>query len=140
MDFHYLSSDDFRRQATKFHPLLTNLSLSHERASAIALQVTVFPNCGFGIGIASHHAVHDGKTSTSFIKAWAHICKSESDSVDLSLPLELTPFYDRALINNPEEYEAAILNAWLNIDGPNKRNLMVREIEVPGGSVEQPSN
>ena len=75
--FHDLCSNNFR-EATKCHPLLPNLSVSHNRAAAIALQVTVFPNPGFCVGIASHHAVFDGKLSTSFMQSWAHICKAET--------------------------------------------------------------
>lgn len=52
------------------------------------------------------------------------------------MPLELTPFYDRAVIKDPDEYEAAYLNEWLKLGGPNNRSLMLSEIiEVPSDSV-----
>ncbi|XP_060674883.1 phenolic glucoside malonyltransferase 1-like [Ziziphus jujuba] len=54
---------------------LLSLTISNAEASVMALQITVFPCIGgFCIGITSHHAVLDSKTSTSFVKSWAYIC------------------------------------------------------------------
>ncbi|KAF7813173.1 phenolic glucoside malonyltransferase 1-like [Senna tora] len=60
---------------------------------------------GFSIGIATHHAAMDGKSSTSFMNSWAYICFHLEDSSDLSsspsLPEHLVPFYDRSVIKDP---------------------------------------
>ncbi|KAF8403410.1 hypothetical protein HHK36_011513 [Tetracentron sinense] len=62
-------------------------------AALLALQVTVFPNSGFCIGMAMHHADLDGQTTTRFQKLWATICRSGDSSL---LPAECLPIYDRA--------------------------------------------
>ncbi|CAL0314721.1 unnamed protein product [Lupinus luteus] len=73
-----------------------HLESSESLASVIALQVTLFPNSGFSIGISSHHAVLDGKSSTMFIKAWASLCQEDQEKTCL-VP-ELVPFFDRKII------------------------------------------
>ncbi|CAL9224284.1 unnamed protein product [Arabidopsis halleri] len=45
--------------ATYLHPLVPELSSSEDSAAMISLQITLFRNQGFCIGIASHHAVLD---------------------------------------------------------------------------------
>lgn len=130
--FDELSGNDRFCDATKCHPLLPNLSVSNERAAAMALQVTLFPNFGFCLGITSHHAVMDGRTSTSFMKSWAHTCKTSSSWL---LPDRLTPFYDRTVIKDPGEVEATFLEAWLKQAGPENRSLKLMESPVPPSSV-----
>lgn len=109
--------------------------MSHERAAVLALQITVFPSSGFCIGITSHHAVLDGRTSTTFMKLWSQICKANgTDSSSSSFKL----CYDRALIEDPAELESLFLNEWLKEGKPNisdNRSLMLRELQVPPGSV-----
>ena len=139
MDFHHLSGQDFR-EVTECHPLLPQLTVSHEEAQVIALQVTLFPNEGFCIGITAHHAVLDGKTSMSFMKTWCRFCKLfiEEDSaaaVVASFGPELTPFYDRAVVKDPAGLEAIYATAWLNEKGPNNRSLMVWELKLQPGLV-----
>nr|XP_011468648.1 PREDICTED: malonyl-CoA:anthocyanidin 5-O-glucoside-6''-O-malonyltransferase-like [Fragaria vesca subsp. vesca] len=75
-DFDHLINSVFLA-AKDFSHLVPQVDVTDERAAAMALQITVFPNRGFSIGTAMHHAVLDGKTSTSFVKAWAYICKHE---------------------------------------------------------------
>ena len=60
-DFNHLAGTDLY-EAKEIHNLLPHLTISHEKATLLALQVTLFPNSGFSIGITSHHAVLDGKT------------------------------------------------------------------------------
>ncbi|KAM5581193.1 phenolic glucoside malonyltransferase 2 [Rosa sericea] len=83
--------------AQDFSPLVPQLDVTDERAAAMALQITVYPNRGFSIGTAMHHAILDGRTSTSFVKAWAHICKHEEAQ---ALPSSLVPFYDRTVVKD----------------------------------------
>nr|XP_015900357.2 malonyl-CoA:anthocyanidin 5-O-glucoside-6''-O-malonyltransferase-like [Ziziphus jujuba var. spinosa] len=132
-DFYYLSDSNNFRKAADYHPLLSHLEISKERAAVMALQVTVFPNCGVSIGITSHHAVVDGRTFATFTKFWARTCKMEAESPPL-VP-ELMPFCDRSVIKDPCGAEEIYLNTWLNQDGPNNRSLMVMEFQVPPDSV-----
>ncbi|EXB38115.1 Agmatine coumaroyltransferase [Morus notabilis] len=129
MDFYHLSSNDDFRQATDCHPLVPHLKVSHERAEVISLQVTLFPNSGFCIGITAHHAVLDGKTSTSFMKSWAQICRS------LGGEEQLRPFYDRTVVKDPAGLETIYANEWLKENGPNNRSLMTWNINLSPGLV-----
>ncbi|KAJ4900875.1 Phenolic glucoside malonyltransferase 2 [Raphanus sativus] len=98
-DFSLLSGYG-QRPVSELYNLLPELPVSDDSATVLSLQITLFPNQGFSIGVVTHHAVLDGKTSSTFIKAWAHICKQlESNGISSSLPENLTPSYDRSLIN-----------------------------------------
>ncbi|KAJ1381943.1 Transferase [Sesbania bispinosa] len=113
-------------EVVELHPLIPHLPTSHEQASVLALQVTLFPGSGFCIGIASHHAVMDGKSSILFLKAWAYACsKLLEESSFLTLPEHLTPFYDRSMIEDTTGIGARYVKDWLNLGGPNNRSLKV---------------
>ncbi|EOA19394.1 hypothetical protein CARUB_v10000911mg [Capsella rubella] len=94
--------------STELYPLVPELRVSEDSASAVSFQVTLFPNQGFCIGLNAHHAVLDGKTTTTFLKSWAHTCKEEHTS----LPLDLTPVYDRTVIKSPTDLDREVLNVW----------------------------
>ncbi|EOA15495.1 hypothetical protein CARUB_v10004768mg [Capsella rubella] len=98
--------------STELHPFVPKLQNSHDSASVVSFQVTLFPNQGFCIGVAAHHAVLDGKTATIFLKSWAHICKNQ----DSSLPQDLVPFYDRTVVKSPPNGDIQILNSWQSLD------------------------
>ncbi|KAF8102225.1 hypothetical protein N665_0199s0002 [Sinapis alba] len=102
-DFSLLSSYE-QRPASELHNLLPELPVSDDSATASSLQITLFPEKGFSIGVSAHHAVLDGKTSTMFIKAWAYLSKQhleENGAVFFSLPETLTPSLNRSLIKDP---------------------------------------
>ncbi|ESW11464.1 hypothetical protein PHAVU_008G032200 [Phaseolus vulgaris] len=128
-DFNHLAGTDLS-EAREIHHLLPHLTISHDEANVLALQVTLFPNSGFSIGVTSHHAVLDGKTSTSFIKSWAYLCREQQQS-PFSLPPELSPFYDRKVVQDPNHLEQKYLSDWLKQDGPNNRSLLVWDLQVP---------
>ncbi|CAA7014331.1 unnamed protein product [Microthlaspi erraticum] len=90
-DFSLLSGYG-QRPVSELHTLIPELPASDDSAAAFSLQITLFPNQGFSIGVAAHHAVSDGKTSSMFIRSWAHLCKHEENRV--SLPESLTPSHD----------------------------------------------
>ncbi|XP_020234932.1 phenolic glucoside malonyltransferase 1 [Cajanus cajan] len=129
-DFNHLAASDLI-EAKEIHHLIPHLTISHEQATILALQLTLFPNRGFSIGITSHHAVLDGKTSTSFIKSWAYLCRESSSS----LPPELCPFYEREIIKDPNELEAKYCSDWLKHGGPNNRSLVVWDLQVPEDAI-----
>ncbi|KAI9114781.1 hypothetical protein K1719_014479 [Acacia pycnantha] len=106
-DFNRLSGSDFS-EADESRRLVPNLTVSDEKASVMSLQITLFPNSGFSIGIATHHATMDGKSSTLFMKAWAYLCSnlgesssSSSSSSVSSLPENLRPSFDRSRLDPP---------------------------------------
>ena len=123
-------------EAKTWLPLVPNLVATEERSSVLAIQVTLFPNCGyFSIGTTFHHAVLDGKTLNLFLKSWAHTCRlligsGENDRLmisHVSLPMELKPFYDRTSLTEDgvkATLGAIISNQWLDLDGPNNRSLL----------------
>ncbi|XP_059451943.1 malonyl-CoA:anthocyanidin 5-O-glucoside-6''-O-malonyltransferase-like [Corylus avellana] len=126
-DFYHLSGNNCFVEAEEYHSLVPHLPTSHEQAQVLALQVTIFSNCGFCIGITAHHAVLDGKSSTMFMKSWANLCKHGG----LSMVPELTPSYDRTVIKDPAGLEGIFLNHWMNHGGPNNKSLKVWELKTP---------
>ncbi|OIW16743.1 hypothetical protein TanjilG_14513 [Lupinus angustifolius] len=132
-DFNHFVGSDLC-EATEIQHLVPKLTISHEKANVLSLQVTLFPNSGFSIGITTHHAVLDGKTSTSFIKSWAYLCNMEEQS-PFALPHELTPFYDRDVIEDPNELATKYASDWLKQNGPNNKSLKVWDLHVPEGAI-----
>ncbi|XP_004507303.1 phenolic glucoside malonyltransferase 1-like [Cicer arietinum] len=141
--FKDLSSDHC--DASQRYHLIPLLKTSYEKASLISIQVTLFPNFGFCIGITTHHAALDGKSSTTFMKSWAFICSnfdqtlliSQSNSElavpissekSQSLPENLTPFLDRSMIQDPNGIDEAFVEAWMKQGGPNNKSLKVWDI------------
>ncbi|XP_058096644.1 phenolic glucoside malonyltransferase 2-like [Magnolia sinica] len=83
------------RDVTDFHPFAPHLPGSDSLpAPVLSLQVTLFPNSGFCIGISVHHVAADGWTSTHFMKSWASICRTGDASSIKQLPI-----YDRTVTN-----------------------------------------
>ena len=98
---------------TELYPLVPELRTTDESASAVSFQVTLFPNQGFCVAVAAHHAVLDGKTTTMFLKSWAYTCKLQQDqTVNAPLPQDLTPIYDRTVIKDPNDIETEVMNHW----------------------------
>ncbi|XWS41001.1 hypothetical protein CRYUN_Cryun17cG0043600 [Craigia yunnanensis] len=110
-DFNLLSSNGIY-EAVELHPLTPELITSDDSASTIALQITLFPNMGFCIGITAHHVVLDGKTTILFVKSWAYICK-QGNTENSPLPPELTPFFDRSAFKDPDGFDMLFLKMFL---------------------------
>jgi len=127
-DFNHLAGSNLW-ESEKMHHLLPHLTISHEQATILALQITLFPNSGFSIGITSHRAVLDAKTSTSFIKSWAYLCRESRAAT--CLPPELCPFYERILVKDPNQIGEKFVNDWLMQGGSNNRSLMVWDVQSP---------
>ncbi|KAK9913055.1 hypothetical protein M0R45_036881 [Rubus argutus] len=131
-NFDHLSSNSVFVESKTYHPLVPKLEASHERVAAIALQITLFHGRGFAIGTAMHHAILDGKTSTSFVKSWAHACSSKHAENGSHISL-LEPLYDRTIIHDPTGLglESTFSKEWQNLDGPNNRSVKLWEMEAP---------
>ncbi|CAH8277487.1 unnamed protein product [Arabidopsis lyrata] len=106
-DFSRLSGNEPYPTA-ELYPLVPELQVADDSAAAVSFQVTLFPNQGFCICVNAHHAVLDGKTTTMFLKSWAHTCKNQ----DSSLPDDLIPIYDRTVVKDPTDLDTKVLNAW----------------------------
>ncbi|ESQ32556.1 hypothetical protein EUTSA_v10005615mg, partial [Eutrema salsugineum] len=74
-DFARLSGKGLRPE-TEIRSLVPEFPFSCDSPSVLSLQVTLFPNQGFCIGIAALHSAVDGKTMNTFTKSWAHVFKS----------------------------------------------------------------
>ncbi|KAJ3674493.1 hypothetical protein LUZ60_005109 [Juncus effusus] len=81
----------------------------------LSVQFTSFSGGGIAVGIASHHAVMDGRGLWQFIDCWAKTCH------DGAVPSGLSPVHDRAVIAIPhkEEMKKRILKFF----APNLPNL-----------------
>ncbi|XP_044468138.1 phenolic glucoside malonyltransferase 1-like [Mangifera indica] len=130
-DFTRLSGNGIR-DAVELRPLTPELLTSDDKAAVISIQITLFPNQGFCIGLSSHHAVLDGKSATMFIKSWSYLCK-QSDK-DANLLLELIPSFDRTVIKDPTGIDMAYINNWFSFtkSDPKKRSLKV--LQTIGGN------
>ncbi|KAK8572810.1 hypothetical protein V6N12_028852 [Hibiscus sabdariffa] len=87
-DFNHLISNH-RRHGRELQALLPKLPPPSNVVSdgtsvckqlpLMAIQITIFSNAGFSIGITFLHAAADGKAFAHFTKSWASICRSKGD-------------------------------------------------------------
>ncbi|XP_065872428.1 malonyl-CoA:anthocyanidin 5-O-glucoside-6''-O-malonyltransferase-like [Euphorbia lathyris] len=111
-DFHTLAGDSIR-EIPDSHNYVPELNVTETEAATMSFQITLFPKKGYCIGISSHHGIFDGKSIIMFIKAWAHICKSDNGSS--ALPPELTPVIDRTIIQDHQGLESLYLDSWMSL-------------------------
>ncbi|GFP80352.1 anthocyanidin 3-o-glucoside 6''-o-acyltransferase [Phtheirospermum japonicum] len=100
------------REAAQFHgfaPHLNGILTPTTKLSALAVQLTLFPNQGVCIGIAGNHAIGDGYTLVHFLKTWASINKSNGDDSHLLLSL---PSYDRDIVRDGHQ---RAMDCWRDI-------------------------
>ncbi|KAJ4707293.1 phenolic glucoside malonyltransferase 1-like [Melia azedarach] len=129
-DFNNLTGNRIIREAVEFRHLTPQLSISDDKAAVTAIQITLFPNQGFSIGISTHHAVLDGKSSTLFVKAWAYMCKQlGNEEENASLLPELTPIFDRTVIKDLKGLDMVNYKRWqdwtISDSDTNKRSMKV---------------
>ncbi|KAL4573066.1 hypothetical protein LXL04_019859 [Taraxacum kok-saghyz] len=102
LDFNDLTGNH-PRDCDKFYHLIPLLKRTVKVSDFITIpvfsvQVTLFPNRGFSIGMTNHHSLGDASTRFCFLKAWTSIAQSGSD--ELFLAHGTLPFYDR-VVNFP---------------------------------------
>ncbi|KAH6764653.1 hypothetical protein C2S51_015902 [Perilla frutescens var. frutescens] len=68
-----------------------------------AVQVTLFPGRGVGIGIATHHTVSDAPSFLAFITAWAWMSKHIEDEDE---EFKSLPVFDRSVIKYPTKFDS----------------------------------
>ncbi|CAN0915676.1 Phenolic glucoside malonyltransferase 2 [Linum grandiflorum] len=102
----------------------------------MSLQITLFPNAGFCIGVSAHHGVIDGETQVMLMKAWGYTYRQIKDEeiespirMNPPLPHALTPVFDRTRIKLQQKLPAPNPNprslepVWSLIDRESKRLL-----------------
>ncbi|CAI9275732.1 unnamed protein product [Lactuca saligna] len=99
LDFNDLSGNH-PRECDQFYHLIPVLRRTAEASDYITIpiltvQVTLFSNCGFSIGITNHHAVGDAISNFDFLKAWTSIAQSGTD--ESFLANGKFPLYDRVV-------------------------------------------
>ena len=100
-DFNHVIENS-THEASLSRSFIPHLESSDSFASIMSLQITLFPNSGFSIGISTHHAVLDGKSSTMFVKAWAYLCKKAIEGDESpTLLSEFEPSFNREIIKDP---------------------------------------
>ncbi|KAJ0099208.1 hypothetical protein Patl1_21749 [Pistacia atlantica] len=127
--------DNHIHEALELRPFIPELFSSDDKAAIISIQITLFPNEGFCIGISTHHAILDGRSSTMFIKSWAFLCKlrqeQEQQEEVSSLPSELTPCFDRTLIKDPNGVDMVYVKNWSDFaksdSNPNSQSLKIMQ-------------
>jgi hypothetical protein len=115
LDFnHVVENSPHETSLSRF--FVPHLESTDSFASLISFQITLFPKSGFSIGISTHHAVLDGKSSTMFIKAWAYLCSKiiETEESPILLP-NLEPSLDREIIKDQNGLGDTFTNNWIEI-------------------------
>ncbi|CAN1252675.1 Malonyl-CoA:anthocyanidin 5-O-glucoside-6''-O-malonyltransferase [Linum perenne] len=125
-----LVSGDEPVDASLSRACVPELVVSGSNAAVLALQVTVFRQ-GFCIGVTSHHAVLDGKSTVMFMKAWAHISKELGNGAELTE--ELTPFLDRTVVKDPDGIALEDVKTWMAMNNiqKNPRSLELMSENIP---------
>ncbi|XP_010263233.1 PREDICTED: agmatine coumaroyltransferase-like [Nelumbo nucifera] len=123
-DFHRFSAKNYMWDVNEYQSLLPDLPTSDTLASAMALQVTVFPNSGVCVGITVHQAVADGNTITLFMKEWASSCRLGGGGDHPSPRLS----YDRTIIKDSQGIERLLLTRLLesNLSEPKSQNRSLK--------------
>nr|UCU84647.1 anthocyanidin 3-O-glucoside 6''-O-acyltransferase [Zinnia elegans] len=103
-------------------PKLPNISMSRDTHVAndnvnvnliplLAIQVTVFTDFGYSIGVTTQPVAADERTLDQFIKSWASVClsllKKESFFVFKS-----TPWFDRSVFSDENSLKMSFLKQW----------------------------
>ncbi|CAH1418875.1 unnamed protein product [Lactuca virosa] len=112
LDFNDLTGNH-PRECDKFYHLIPLLKQTTKVSDFITIpvfsvQVTLFPNNGFSIGMTNHHSLGDASTRFCFLKAWTFIAQSGTDK--LFLTNGTLPVYDR-LVKYPKLDESYLKNA-----------------------------
>ncbi|XP_024625998.2 malonyl-CoA:anthocyanidin 5-O-glucoside-6''-O-malonyltransferase [Medicago truncatula] len=100
-------------EASLSRSFIPHLESTDSFASIISIQITFFPESGFSIGISTHHAILDGKSSIMFIKAWAYLCNKTIETEEPpTLLRELQPLFDRNIVKDLDELGDKFTNNW----------------------------
>ncbi|XP_076929239.1 coumaroyl-CoA:anthocyanidin 3-O-glucoside-6''-O-coumaroyltransferase 2-like [Bidens hawaiensis] len=80
----------------------------------LSIQITIFNDSGYSIGLTTQHVTADERTLDKFMKHWACVCGSLSkkqDSFD-AFSTRTTLSFDRRVIPNPNSLKTSFLKHW----------------------------
>nr|XP_043610034.1 anthocyanin 5-aromatic acyltransferase-like [Erigeron canadensis] len=83
----------------------------------LAIQITVFGDSGFCIGITVQHVAADERTLDQFMRCWTSICKSLLLNKDSFFGFKFsstTPWFDRSIILDTFSLKSTFLKKWWN--------------------------
>ncbi|KAJ3672180.1 hypothetical protein LUZ60_006901 [Juncus effusus] len=93
-DFDELTSNEAKK-FEELYSLVPQLPRANDGTTPLtAIQVTLFPQKGFSIGISVHHVACDDLSFMHFVQSWAATCWVGSEPVP-------PPLFDRALVPDP---------------------------------------
>ncbi|OIT00713.1 PREDICTED: malonyl-coenzyme A:anthocyanin 3-O-glucoside-6''-O-malonyltransferase-like [Nicotiana attenuata] len=119
-DFNQLSGynqrgvQDFHQLVPQMPKICELLGLDQEsKYSLLAVQITIFPECGISIGFSLRHVAADERTFNNFLKTWATIFRT---GLELYLPVlnKNLPYYDRSVIRDTNGLEPILWKQWWN--------------------------
>ncbi|CAI8591933.1 unnamed protein product [Vicia faba] len=131
LDFNHVIENS-PQDASFSRSLIPLLESTDSFASIISIQITLFPKSGFSIGISTHHAVLDGKSTTMFIKAWAYLCNKTIETLEESPTLlpKLEPLFNREIIKDPNELSVNFTNYWIHVMTQKFPNEKANNLEI----------
>ncbi|PKA66437.1 Phenolic glucoside malonyltransferase 2 [Apostasia shenzhenica] len=111
-------SGDHPREIDKLRLLAPKPASTGEQWPVLSVQMTLFPDQGFCIGVAVHHAACDGAGAIQFIKSWAAaLCPSGNLTGDVPPP----PFLDRSVIVDSHGVRRKLLRASQEVSEKEKK-------------------
>ncbi|CAK8540741.1 unnamed protein product [Lathyrus sativus] len=131
LDFN-LVIENSPQEASLSRSLIPLLESTDSFASIISIQITLFPKSGFSIGISTHHAVLDGKSTTMFIKAWAYLCNKTIETLEESQTLlpRLEPLFNRDIIKDQNQLAVYFTNIWIQLMTQKFPNEKVNNLRI----------
>ncbi|KAI3510805.1 hypothetical protein L1887_17942 [Cichorium endivia] len=79
----------------------------------LSIQVTLFRDLGYSIGVTVQQAAADERTLDQFMKCWASVCKSLLKK-ETFFGFKSTPWFDRSVISDPSSLKTTFLKQWWN--------------------------
>ncbi|PWA52640.1 HXXXD-type acyl-transferase family protein [Artemisia annua] len=79
----------------------------------MGVQITVFGDSGYSVGVTVQHAACDERTFDQFMKCWALVCKSFLKK-DCFSGFKSTPWFDRSVILDNDLLKTVFLKQWWN--------------------------
>ncbi|XP_060188156.1 phenolic glucoside malonyltransferase 1-like [Lycium barbarum] len=114
LSYHKKSVQDFHQLVPQLPQISDLVHVDQElKYSHLAVQITIFPECGVSIGFSKRHVVADERTFNNFLKTWAAIFRN---GLELHLPVlnKNLPYYDRSVIYDTNGVESIMWTQWCN--------------------------
>ncbi|CAH9116516.1 unnamed protein product [Cuscuta europaea] len=133
-NFNNLVSDQ-ARSSMDYQPLIPRLPPTSRAPNGsvvvpvFALQVTLFPDVGFCIGVTNHHIIGDGSSIFGFMKAWSGLCfSSHGDSKKDNTSSQCVPFYGNVEVKDGQRLTKLYWDILKNISIEETHNVNRRPL------------